>query len=772
MSWPNRRQPDVQGALAGIKVLDLSAFAVGPWSAGLLATLGADVIKVDPPYGDPIRRVRPQRAGEPTTYSVCNLGKRAITLDFKDPAAHRLVMEMAASADVIIENHRAGAMERVGVGYEQVSAVNPGIIYCSSGSFGDRGPMAGVGSTDPHGQAFSGFVALNGVDADHPEFLRYSALIDLFTSMYLAGAALVGLELRAHSGRGCHLVTSQMESAISLQMTRLSEYLATGIRFQPAGSASSAIAPSQAFRCRDGRYLNVSAPGAGQWQALCQVLSLAELIDDPRFLRNRDRLHNRAELTPILAGAMAKADLAWWRMRLAEAGVPAAEAHVLDDAVANPEEHPLGRFMQRVPHPVRGRMVVPRPPWDFSRSPAVARAPSLPGAHDAEIRAGLESAPGSAPAPEPAPPSGTPGSRTSLKGLKVVEAAGGVAGPYCGWLLAGLGAEVVRVETQDGDPLREHGPEARDGLGAAYLALNGGKVSFVVDPTLESDAARLHALLAAADVVIADHRSMAREGALLLGGDEVEGNPRAVVCSLSAAGEEGPLAERPLDELEIQGLSGLLRYLGEPGSAPVRMGADVAAIGAGVTAFVGVMAALHERRRSGLGQKVAVSELGALVSAGAVMIAALGHPDAWEGFHCLAAGTPPIYGVSSRGGLVSFTAPRQDADWEEFCRTIGAEPLLQDPLYATDEQRTFRRPELLRELVPYFAPHERDFLIDLTNRLGGIAVPILTYEDLVQHPQVRAVEIIVDGPEGPALALPWRIDGWRPPPPGASVALP
>lgn len=759
MPWPVKSAAGTAGPLAGVKVLDLSAFAVGPWAASCLGALGADVIKVDPPYGDPIRRVRPQRRGEPTTYTICNLGKRAITLDFKDPDSHRLVMQMAAEADIIVENHRAGAMDRLQLGYADVSVHNPGIVYCSSGSYGDRGPMAAVGSTDPHGQAFSGFVAINGVDREHPEFLRYSALVDLCTSTYLVGGALFGLELRARSGTGCHVVTSQMEAAISIQLTRFAEYFATSRCPVPMGSAVASLVPSQAFLCRDRRYLNISAPTPQTWAALCRVLELPELSGDPRFSSNPDRVRHRAELVPLLEAAVATGDLLWWKLRLGEAGVPCAELSVIDDAVAQPKAHPLGRFFAKVPHPVEGSMVTPRPPWDFSRTPASLGPAPRPGADDVSLREAFAKPPTALGADAPAPGGGE--RELPLAGVRVLELAQGLAGPYCGWLLAGVGAEVLKLETAEGDPLRALGPPFTGQDGAVYATLTRGKTVLPQDWNSPEGTRRLEDLLRRADVVIVDRGRSGFAPGAPFAGQKVPGNPAAVVCGVSPTGEDGPLAATVASELEVQGLSGMLRYLGEIGRSPVRMGADIAGISTGMTAFVGVLGALHERRRSGRGQYVAVSGVGSLVALGAVMIGALERPDAWEGFHCRAAATPPIHGVHTEGGLVSFSAPKLQSDWETFCREIGAESILEDPLYSTDEQRTFRRPELLRDMEPYFRPCQREFIIDLANRLGGIAVPIQDYDDLMAHPQVRAMELVAED-DGRYLVVPWKIDGRRP----------
>ncbi|HEX8967952.1 MAG TPA: CoA transferase, partial [Chloroflexota bacterium] len=226
MIWP-ATSVATDGPLSGVRVLDLSAYAVGPWSASLLAMLGADVIKVDPPYGDPIRAVRPRLNGEPTTYTTSNQGKRCVMLDLKAPADREVTLALASSADVLVENFRSGALDRLGLGYTELSKLNPRLIFCSSGSFGDKGPMASAGSTDPHGQAFNGFVSINGVRGGDPEFLRHKAVIDLATSAYLAASALLGLQYRARFGTGCHFESSQMEGALAIQINRIAEYFAS-----------------------------------------------------------------------------------------------------------------------------------------------------------------------------------------------------------------------------------------------------------------------------------------------------------------------------------------------------------------------------------------------------------------------------------------------------------------------------------------------------------------------------------------------------------------
>lgn len=740
------------GPLAGYRVLDLSAYAVGPWAASLLASLGADVVKVDPPYGDHIRRVKPSRHGEGTTYTVCNLGKRNIELDLKNPEHKKIAYELVAECDVVLENSREGAMSRLGMGYETLSAINPKLVYCASSSFGSDGPMATAGSTDPQGQAFSGFVSIQGDPAASPEFLRYFAAVDLGTSAYLAQAVLAGLYWRSRTGNGCVIKTSQMEGAIALQTTKAAEYLVTGRAPVPMGSATTTFVPSEAFRCRDSRYLMVSTPDESSWRRLCDAIGLPSLVTDPRFGTNRDRVHHRDALLPLLRAKFAELDSTWWRGKLRESLVPSAVPLVLDDVMRGGDTAPLRDFLTEVLHPVEGVMRVVKPAWRFERTPAELSAAPVPGQHDADFvsrPADEQQAPGEV-VRQDAPPTGSEPVPLPLTGVQVVEVSQGIAGPYCGWLLRALGADVVKIEPEGGDYARGWAP-ADNGDSAVFLALNRGKRG------VGTDAA---AVLKAADVIVADTNL---DG---YGLDDLErtlrvrANHGAVVCRMSSTSEAGhPNAT----ELEVQALAGLTRYLGSIGDPPVRVGADLAMTLGGTFGLHAVLAALLEKQSSGCGQTVEVSALGALLAIQSVMVAALDDPDEWGGFHCLAAGYPRDLGVSTSDGAISFSAPRRsNDDWVALCHELGADPLAEDENYRTDDQRTPRSKELNRDLARYTVHLPTETVLAATHRHGGLAVPIQDYHQFFEHPQAKAMDLNDTADGYTSLAAPWRISGRRP----------
>ena len=766
MIWP-ATSVAIDGPLSGVRVLDLSAYAVGPWSASLLAMLGADVIKVDPPYGDPIRAVRPRLNGEPTTYTTSNQGKRCVMLDLKAPADREVTLALARSADVLVENFRSGALDRLGLGYTELSKLNPRLIFCSSGSFGDKGPMASAGSTDPHGQAFNGFVSINGVRGGDPEFLRHKAVIDLATSAYLATSALLGLQYRARFGTGCHFESSQMEGALAIQINRIAEYFASGHSPEPYGSGVAWLVPSGAYRCRDGAYLNVTAPTERAWTALCAVIGREDLAQRPDLASNAGRVQNRDEIDAAITAAIARRDIHWWRQQLSAAQVPNGEYLILDEAIRFGAAHPLAPFIERVSHPLGGTIASASPPWTFSRTPARLRRAPLPGEHSAEIKSAVVGAPTANGAVSP--PRGL-AEALPLAGLKVLDLSQGVAGPYCGLLLAATGADVLKLEPTAGDPQRRLGPPFIGESSASYCTLNRGKRVAHHDWRSPEGARTLESLLVQADVVVLDRASNGFEPVVDMPGRDVPSNPRAIVCGISPAGEEGPLSESPATELEMQGYAGITRYLGSIGAPPVRVGADVGAILSGTFAFQGILAALHERERSGQGQYVGVSGVGALASMQTVMIAALSQPDAWDGFHCLAATFAPEYGVRTADGAISFNAPRRSEEaWLAFGEEVGATELTRRPDFDTEAKRVANGRELCDAIEPYLRKFKTAEVVEITIRHGGIAVPVQDYADYFHHPQASAMQV-ADGWEADsgerftALAMPWRLDGTRPRP--------
>jgi len=366
---------EATGPLEGIRVIDASQGAVGPWAGALLGQLGADVIKLEAPSGDFIRAVRPEKRGLSSTYISMNSCKRAIVLDLKKADDRGEVHRLATQADVLIENFRPGVADRIGIGYDALAAINPRLIYASASGFGPRGPMVTLGATDPHIQAFSGSCSVNGEPGGLRQRWRWYGHFDVNTAVHIVQSVLAALFERERTGRGQLLEITMIEAGLDLQRVRIAEHLA-GQTPQPMGSATSYLVPDQSFRTQD-RPIAVSVTSRRQWRALCEVLDLPELIDDPRFARNPDRVRHRDQLIPILQQVFSRRPMQFWGARLQQAHVPCSAFMSFDETRWH--QHYIENGMVRIHDSPWGALCLCDPPWTFSKTPAHIRPATPPG---------------------------------------------------------------------------------------------------------------------------------------------------------------------------------------------------------------------------------------------------------------------------------------------------------------------------------------------------------------------------------------------------------
>jgi crotonobetainyl-CoA:carnitine CoA-transferase CaiB-like acyl-CoA transferase len=322
--------------LSGIRILDVGGWGVGPIACCLLGTLGADVIRFEPPKYDGLYHVGTMQSGAGTTYISAHFNERNIIIDLKKEEDRELALKIAATADVIIENHPPGFMTKMQFDYESVRKVNPNIIYCASSSYGTKGPLANMPSNDPMMQLASGFAGLNGAPGTQGEMFRYVASVDYTTSLNIVQAVLLALMARSATGRGQKIETSQFEATLALETTRISEFFATGKGPVPMGTANPNIVPSQAFHTYDNKYVNVSVHREEYWPKLCKAMGLAELEKDPKYATNADRVKNREALISILEEKFTKEPARWWLILLRREGVPVGPINTVDDVYNDP----------------------------------------------------------------------------------------------------------------------------------------------------------------------------------------------------------------------------------------------------------------------------------------------------------------------------------------------------------------------------------------------------------------------------------------------------
>ena len=384
----------MEAPLTELRVLDFGQAAVGPIAAEYLGWLGADVIKVESPAGDTVRRTKPTLRGTGHTFLFLgnNLNKRGVVLDLKDPEGHALALRLLETADVLIENFRSPeVMRRLGLGYEVLREHNPRLIYLQGSAYGPRGPMHGMTSNEWFSQAAGGLTSVSGEAGGRPEFSRGTATLDWSGAFTNLQAILVALYVRQRTGRGTFIQTSQLQSTMVGATSRIAEYLATGEAPGPMGSARPNVVPDQAFASADG-HVAVCVPHDGFWPKLCAALGHDELRDDPRFATNRARVEHRDELLPVLAACFRERPSAEWVRLLREADVPVADYQRGPTLSASLLEHPQAQAQDLVtvldtPY---GAMASAQPHWRFDKTEArITRPAPRLGEHSAEVLAEL-----------------------------------------------------------------------------------------------------------------------------------------------------------------------------------------------------------------------------------------------------------------------------------------------------------------------------------------------------------------------------------------------
>jgi len=358
-------------ALDGLKVLDCTHVIAGAWCSMMLADLGADVIKIEPLEGETTR-------GHPKAkfkaFDFVNRNKRSLAVDLASPRGVQTILALAKRADVFVENYRPGAMERMGLGYEDLRAVNPALIYCSVSGFGRTGPYRDRGGFDLIAQAMSGIMSFTGeAGATRPTACGVP-LSDLNAGTFAALGVLAALNHRHATGEGQHVETSLFESAIAYAIWEAGLYLTTGEVAKPNGSRHRLAAPYEALKTADG-YIVVGVNNAKLWDRFCDALEAPDLKGDPAFADNRQRVLNRDALQQRLEAILAAAPTGVWTERLLARGVPCGPINRIDQALADPQIEARGLL-----EGVEGRRFV-RAPISLSKTPVkVGRGPPALGA--------------------------------------------------------------------------------------------------------------------------------------------------------------------------------------------------------------------------------------------------------------------------------------------------------------------------------------------------------------------------------------------------------
>jgi crotonobetainyl-CoA:carnitine CoA-transferase CaiB-like acyl-CoA transferase len=371
-------------ALEGIRVIDFTQAMAAPFGTMTLADMGADVIKIEPPgTGEPTRELSSiARNGHSATFMTMNRDKRGLTVHLKRPQGVEIVTRLARTADVFVQNYRPGVAERLGLGYDALSAVNPRLIYCSVSGFGGTGPYAPRGGYDLIAQGMSGIINVTGEEGAPAK--SGVPLSDLCAGLFAAYGILCALEYRERTGEGQLVDTSLLEAAMALTVWETTEYWVTGKTPGPLGSAHRFTAPYQALRAADG-YFTVGANTDKLFGALCRAVARPDLVEDPRFMSRGARMENRVALIEAIEKTTIAETRAHWLARLDREGVPSGPINSYAEALADP--HALARQMViDLMHAGAGPIKALGLPVKLSETPGgVDRAAPLLGQHTTEI---------------------------------------------------------------------------------------------------------------------------------------------------------------------------------------------------------------------------------------------------------------------------------------------------------------------------------------------------------------------------------------------------
>ena len=373
------------GPLAGMKVVELAHIMAGPVCGMMLADMGADVVKVEKPSGDDTRRfLPPDIEGESAAYMMMNRNKRGLVLDLKSEDGKAVLRRMLEKADVVIENYRMGTMEKLGLGYDELKKVNPGLIYCEISGFGRTGPYAQRGGFDLIAQGMSGLMSITGEGPGRPPVKSGAPVSDITAGILGALGCAAAYAHKLKTGEGQKVDTSLFEAGITHTYWQSAIAFATGASPGPLGSAHPLNAPYQAFQTKDG-WINLGAANQKNWERMLTVIGAEELAEDERFATNSGRMVNLPALEEILNGYFRTDTSGAWLARLEEAGVPAGP--VLEITEMHEDPQTLAREMVvTTEHPVAGRVKAIGLPIKFSQTPGrVSRTAPLLGQHSREV---------------------------------------------------------------------------------------------------------------------------------------------------------------------------------------------------------------------------------------------------------------------------------------------------------------------------------------------------------------------------------------------------
>jgi crotonobetainyl-CoA:carnitine CoA-transferase CaiB-like acyl-CoA transferase len=380
-----QNQPHSEGALKGLRVVDMTRVLAGPFCTMFLADMGAEVIKVEEPdKGDDSRGYPPFLRGTSAYFTNLNRNKQSIVLDLKKPEAKTILLGLLKKSDILLENFKPGTMDRLGLSYDDVREVNPGIIYASISGFGQYGPYKDRPGYDIIGQAMGGLMSVSGWP-DSPPTRTGTAMADIVAGLNACIGILAALKGRERTGLGERIDVALVDSVVSAMETVIQIYLAEGRVPQRVGNRYEFIAPYNSFAAEDG-WVVIGVGGQEVWKRFCRVIGQEVLLEDPEFLTNRDRVQNVVRLEEIVTQWTSKRKVSEIVSLLMEASVPCSPILSVDQICNDPHIAKAREMIVEMDHPLGGRMNVVSCPIKFTRmKPTIRTTAPLHGEHTERV---------------------------------------------------------------------------------------------------------------------------------------------------------------------------------------------------------------------------------------------------------------------------------------------------------------------------------------------------------------------------------------------------
>jgi crotonobetainyl-CoA:carnitine CoA-transferase CaiB-like acyl-CoA transferase len=737
--------------LEDLRVVELAHGVAGPYCGKLFADLGAEVVKVEPPGGDPARRLPPLASGAPAgeasgLFAWLNANKRDVVLDLGTPGGVASARALCRDADVVVETLAPGGLAALGLGLAVLAAASPGLVLTSITWFGQHGPYRDFAGTDGVVQALAGLVAKFG-PAEGPPVLpsgHQAQVVAGLTAFIGAMGALVG---RRRSGGVRHLDVSVLEANLCFAEIGSAAVAQTGEARRRRGlNRFWPTYPAGIYPCRDG-WIGVTTLTPVQWQALCELLGLPEAATDPRFAATAARLEQADAIDHLLAPRLAERRVG----ELVEAGqrhrIPLAPVPTMAELLACPHWRARHAFA-RVTHPDLGEFEAPGVPFRLGRTPARAtgRAPRL----------GEDGAPGSAAgraalgAPGPGTGETPGGAGLPLAGVRVLDLSMGWSGPLATRHLGDLGAEVIKVEAavrpdwwRGWDTAVADPAESLHEKQAGFNAMNRNKLGITLDLGAPDGARLLRELARTADLVVENNAAGVMDrlglGYAALSAD----NPALVMVSMPAFGGTGPWAAYRGYGSTVEQASGLPHLNGLAHWPPVQQHVAYGDPVAGLSAAAAALAALYHRQRTGEGQAVDVAQvecLFPLAAEGIVAQSLLGAPPPRLGSRRPDAAPRGCFRCRGDDAWLAVTV-EDDAQWRALAAAIGRPDLADDPGLRDLAGRQRREDEIERAIGAWADPRDADEAMRALQAAGVPAAAVRSEASLLDDPHLLAREV-------------------------------